>query len=679
MVLAYALTTFIVTLWIIKMIVKKTFIFKKSLLDVPLIVFLITQLISTIISLDTRTSLLGYYSRFHGGLFSSICYVLLYWAILANFKKMHVIKSINILLGSAFLVSLYAIAEHFGIDKSLWIQDVQNRVFSTLGQPNWLAAWIVALIPLTWALSVKSKSENLRFGLIRQVQMEWIYILLSLIFSITLIYTKSRSGYLGLIAAEIVFWGFSFMPKILSNRKKIKDLLHIFIIYHVSLLVIFSITGTPWTPSLRSIITGTTSPISTQTKAVIPALELGGSSSVDIRKIVWNGAINIWRHYPLFGSGVETFALSYYQFRPVEHNMVSEWDFLYNKAHNEYLNFLSTSGTVGFIAYFILIICSVLVLSNLHPLLFKKGFKHHSIISKNNPGLAHYEFDYFNIALLSGFASILVTNFFGFSVVCVALLFFIFPALAIAHQNDSSEDSTKAGSLSKIQLILISGVTLISLITASSIVRYWLADYNYAQGKLNSEYGNIVTGRKLLEKALKLSPNESLYWDELAQTDASIAQIFFQNQDIVNTKKFTDSAIKSSNKSILLNPNNVNILRTQAKVYIDLSVIDTNYLYKAGNILAQTIVMAPTEAKLFYNYAAILLKTNDMNKAIDILHKTIEMKPNYKNARHTLALILIEQNKKQEAKEQFEYIVKFIDSNDNQINEELEKLRAVEK
>jgi putative inorganic carbon (hco3(-)) transporter len=59
------------------------------------------------------------------------------------------------------------------------------------------------------------------------------------------------------------------------------------------------------------------------------------------------GAWELTKKYPLFGSGVETFAYSYYNVRPVEHNLVTEWDFLYNKAHNEFLNYAATTGFVG--------------------------------------------------------------------------------------------------------------------------------------------------------------------------------------------------------------------------------------------------------------------------------------------------------------------------------------------
>src|SRR5258708_7266451 len=78
-VVLYLITTLIVSAWIIQMIRTKKIIFRRTLLDIPLLVFLGTQGISTILSIDFRTSLLGYYSRFNGGFLSLLCYALLYW------------------------------------------------------------------------------------------------------------------------------------------------------------------------------------------------------------------------------------------------------------------------------------------------------------------------------------------------------------------------------------------------------------------------------------------------------------------------------------------------------------------------------------------------------------------------------------------------------------------------
>ncbi|KKP99309.1 MAG: O-antigen polymerase, partial [Candidatus Levybacteria bacterium GW2011_GWB1_36_18] len=79
--------------------------------------------------------------------------------------------------------------------------------------------------------------------------------------------------------------------------------------------------------------------------------QLGGTDSGKIRLIVWRGAIDVWKNNPIFGTGVETFAYAYYKYRPIEHNLTSEWNFLYNKAHNEYLNYLATTGVFGLLSY----------------------------------------------------------------------------------------------------------------------------------------------------------------------------------------------------------------------------------------------------------------------------------------------------------------------------------------
>ncbi|HBU22112.1 TPA: hypothetical protein DEB02_04170, partial [Candidatus Beckwithbacteria bacterium] len=81
------------------------------------------------------------YSRFNGGLVSTASYLTLYYAYISNLASPRFTKKfLKVTLTTALIVSLYGILEHFGIDEHVWIQDVKNRVFSTLGQPNWLAA-----------------------------------------------------------------------------------------------------------------------------------------------------------------------------------------------------------------------------------------------------------------------------------------------------------------------------------------------------------------------------------------------------------------------------------------------------------------------------------------------------------------------------------------------------------
>lgn len=594
MVLVYILTVLISGAWLTRCIIERKIIFRRTILDIPLLVFIGSQLISTLISIDPLTSLLGYYSRFNGGLLSTICYSLLYWAFVSNLDKKEALRSLYSLPTSAVLVSIYGVLEHFGIDKNIWVQDVQSRVFSTLGQPNWLAAFLVALIPLTW-----NKSK--------------IYYLISTLFFITLLFTGSRSGLLGLVAASVIYWG-----SILIKYKK--EYLKEFFIYNLIFVILFLIIQAPFT--FRQ--------VSAPTNA--PALETGGTESGVIRQIVWKGAIEIWKHYPIFGTGVETFAYSYPMFRPVEHNLVSEWDFIYNKAHNEYLNLAANTGSFGLLSYLILLGFSIFV------------------FIKNE-----------NYAFLAGYVSLLITNFFGFSVVPTQLLLFLFPALAIAMTEQSAKDTEHSQKIGNTQKIAVFFVLCTMLYVLSRIATYWYSDILYNKGKIYNSSGKPDLALKYLKKAISLEPNQPLFHNEIAGSYALLKQ--------------ADLAISQSQKATDLSPNNPNLIKSQFGIYIMLSSTNPNYLILARDTLTKAIDQSPTDAKLYYNLALTLARTKDTENAIKILEKTIELKSNYKEARLAYALLLINKGQNVEAKKQLEYILKNIDPKDDLTKQTFEGIK----
>src|SRR3989344_7426246 len=117
MMLTYGLTIVITTCWLLKMTRQNNWQLPRTPLDIPLFLFLISQIVSTIFSIDRHVSVFGYYSRFNGGLLSTLSYILLYYAFIANFPKEKLGTLLKSVLSSAVLVSLYAVAEHFGIDK----------------------------------------------------------------------------------------------------------------------------------------------------------------------------------------------------------------------------------------------------------------------------------------------------------------------------------------------------------------------------------------------------------------------------------------------------------------------------------------------------------------------------------------------------------------------------------
>ena len=450
MVLVYLLTIIITGTWVIKIINHKSLIINHTPLDIPLLLFLASQILSSIFSIDRHTSIWGYYSRSNGGLLSIISFSLLYWALVSNLNKVRVIKLLKIGLVSGAIISLWGILEHFGVspscvilrqelNASCWVQDVAARVFATLGQPNWLATYLGMLIFPAIYFAVTS---TVKVTSDKKLQLVTSY-LLPVILYLAFTFTYSRGATLGLIGGMAVFLTFYFVrntQKDSENQKirvsdiqkiRLSDLLiHPALRVLLSFLIINLIFGSALTRfDISKLLPTSTSKVeSPNTFEVSPnvtQLEAGGTESGQIRFIVWAGALDIFKHYPIFGSGVETFAYSYYQFRPIAHNLVSEWDFLYNKAHNEYLNYLSTTGIVGFGSYLFMIGTF---------LLWSIKYYISSIKQKNH----NTYYLILTTSLLASYISYLVSNFFGFSVVITALFFFLFPAMAFVITGSTS-------------------------------------------------------------------------------------------------------------------------------------------------------------------------------------------------------------------------------------------------
>ena len=397
MLLTYALTIIICTAWAIKMVLANKFIYKRTFLEIPLLLYLGSHILSTIFSIDPHVSLWGYYSRFHEGLLASTSYILLYFAAVSNLNKEDVYKIIKSSFAATIIVSVWGALEHFGYSPSCflvtgkfndacWIQDVKSRVFATLGQPNWMAAYLDILILTAIGFGLKLQTQNQKIQTnFKNLKIRIWSLGLILLFLSALYFTKSRSGYAGLAV------GLGVLVMFLVNiPNRIKILISILV------LVLGISFGIHWYQGLEPTPSGTI------------------TDSEAIRKPVWEGAIKVWQRYPVFGSGVETFGYSFYLDRPASKNLDSEWDFLYNKAHNEYLNLLATTGTVGFITYLLVIgaFC----------------FEMLKIVQHDTKVIPSATRDLV-LAIFAGWVTILVTNFFGFSVVIIGLYFFLIPAL----------------------------------------------------------------------------------------------------------------------------------------------------------------------------------------------------------------------------------------------------------
>jgi len=682
MMLTYGITIIIAASWITRMIAQNKPLIQKTPFDIPLILFLLSQILSTIFSIDFRTSVFGYYTRFHGGLLSTMTYLTLYYAFVSNINKTQAKTYLKTILASGFIASLYALPEHFGISPSClaitgqatvecWVQDVQNRIFGTFGQPNWLAAYLITIFAIPTAFIINNqKTLSLK---------NFSYYLLPITYYLTLVFTRSRSGLAALAVTYALFWLLTYLKQKGSLINKFSLFPWKIFLIISSLLVITSIiTGTQFSPSAQKLLKKFKTTNQTQSQPqpepvpkpqIGTQLETGGTESGAIRKIVWKGALDVWQNWFLFGSGVETFAYSYYNFRPQEHNLVSEWDFLYNKAHNEFLNFLATTGLVGLTTY----------------LLFIGWYTSWSIKSK----------DPLVTALIAGFWGLAVSNFFGFATVPVAILFFLYPAFALALTKTTTSYPLLAinYSLSKSylkkkkrrklkpkslpSLTTTQWLTLTALLIPSTYLLFILsksfrADAIFAKGKNLSDAGYLEQAIPQIQNALKLSPKEPLYHNQFAESLAKYTITLAQNQEASQAAQFAQLAISASDTAIKANKVHVNFYKTRAKVLLTLTQLDPNLLTPAQATLQKAIKLSPTDAKLIYNLGLTYLNIGDQQQALSLLSQAVNLKPNYEAARQQLALLLEELDQPNEAKTHWQYILEHINPKNKTALEKLQ-------
>lgn len=679
----YGLAIIVGTAWIVKSLAEKKVIFRRTFPDYALALFLISQILSTIFSIDVHTSWWGYYSRSHGGLLSTISYLVLYWAFVSNlFEQRYVHKMLIASIMSATLVSLYGIGQHFGVDAEYWVQNVRARVFSSMGQPNWLAAYLVALIPVSLSYFIFEKRLGYKLA----------YLFTTAIMFLSFLFTASRSGLLAIVIGMILYAALVYGKRV-HGEKTNEGLwsyltplllaggiivLYVFGYYkfapyalNLSLaLLAFSFlwlgyslfrTQRVWVGILGVIIVvmgffyfspeafrfGQTG-VAANSPTALPQ-EAGGTETGRIRFIVWKGAWDIFKRYPVFGSGVESFAYAFYQDRPLELLKTTEWDFLYNKAHNEYMNFLATTGAFGLGVYLFYI---------LHVLYFgyrsyvrigdlKKEKEEPLIVSKNKKQKSERELVFDEnyvvlllISIICGFVTILITNFFGFSVVIVAVYFFMFVALMaglLSHERPSWLYKTfvaRINSLNftfhKSQPFVYVGIVVVLLVSSYMLLQlfaYWFADIAFSKGRSYNRQGDIGQAHTKFVEAVALRQDEPFYYSELGWTQSNMVYSLMRQNDASTAAELAPLAEENARRAVEKSPNNINYWKKLADAYYNLSLFDEKgYAEKLSNAIDRTQTLAPTDVSTLLTLSTYYEHLGRLDDALRIVEQASKWK-----------------------------------------------------
>ncbi len=659
MLFIYLVTLFILFLWLTKMILLKKIILKKSFCDIPILLFFLSQLLSTFLSIDFHTSIFGYYGRFNGGLLSILSYLILYYVLISNYEdfgKNYLENLLRVIIVGSLIVIFWGLPAKFGYDLSCFLFSGQlnnscwtaqfkpaERLFSTLGQPNWLGAYLAITFFIGFYFFFKIKN-------IKYLLLSTLYLILNFL---TLLFTRSRSSLIAVGAGLLIFIPTYFF----LIEKNFKKILVIMLLLLITLRICKSgITQIDRFFDLKTYQTKKiTTPVKTEKKTAVINSDI--TESGDIRKIVWQGAIVLGKKYPLFGTGVETFAYAYYFVRPQAHNLTSEWDYLYNKAHNEYLNYFATTGFIGLGTYLLVISTVIIVfllkIFNFQFSIFNQFLNIKNLENENSIKNKNYKLKINDelknnlslllISLFSGYITILITNFFGFSTTVINLFFYLIPSfmLMVFSYEKIEEKKFLESSFNKTGQKI--GFTIVFLLFLSGliyIVRYWLADINYAQGDNYYKIGNYQSAAYYFKQALKLK-YEHVYEDKFSYVLANLAFISAYQKQIETAKRLVDLANYYNKKSLAASPQNSLYWKTKAKndyLFYQISQ-DPKKIVDGIDALKIAKKLAPTDPKISYSLSIFysLLADEEKNsktkkKYMDLSIKeakeTVDLKPN---------------------------------------------------
>jgi putative inorganic carbon (hco3(-)) transporter len=169
--------------------------FKPTAVDALVLLFFASNVVSSFASHYLHESLFG--------LAKLVVYVVAYYLFVACFQtnsKQRIIGAFATLALGALLVSLYGLYQYkMGVAPlATWedpsIEDKATRVFSTLGNPNLLAGYLVPIIPISFALSA--------IGFCRADRFRWLGLALlgvSAIILVATVLTGSRGAYIAFL------------------------------------------------------------------------------------------------------------------------------------------------------------------------------------------------------------------------------------------------------------------------------------------------------------------------------------------------------------------------------------------------------------------------------------------------------------------------------------------------
>ncbi len=318
--------------------------FRKFRILLPVLIFIIVLGLATLFSQSPYRSFWGSYARKMGYL-TWLHFFVFFLILFFNLKNNKQVKRIfKIILFSSLIIIIYGFCQFLNFDFVDWLEPPSQtfRIFSTIGQPNFLGSWLLLIAPIIIYFFInifhklkedKSPRQQLKAGLIMSL-------LFALVFSLVL--TQSRGAWIGLFLS---FFFFSIIYNFLQKQKRLALLLLILFI----LIIVFGVYVNCFPPQTNA----NDSFLLYRLKTLA---NLRNSVTGQVRFKDWQTAWSLIQEKFILGYGPETQSLNFPQYYAPEYALLEKINSYSDRAHNDFLDMLLVSGILGLISYLFLIV-----------------------------------------------------------------------------------------------------------------------------------------------------------------------------------------------------------------------------------------------------------------------------------------------------------------------------------
>jgi len=594
----------ILTLWAVKIMLKQEHRFIRTPLDYPILSYVLACTIAGLTSVHVLTSWMGFYGRYEG-LTTLYMYCLLFF-ISTNFIKTReqIMRFMYTVIIAAVCMSLYSIIQRMGLDPYAWGGvPTQQRVIGTIGQPNFMAAYVdmAFIIGLALLLNIKE--------IMWQGKYDWnkiydIVLMAGLIISIILIYigilfTQSRGGFMGLFAGAFLFFTLTRRDTALNKWKELS-----FLFFVIFLITLITSLNPDYSPLGRAAYEAGRMGEELG-KRETPILQYSAALS---RFETWKAGYKIIADYPLFGIGQEVLKMVYPRYETNKFRFYEGFHVKQDRCHNEVCDMGVTRGIITLFIY-------VWILSTF----FYLGVK-----------VARGEYDpqlkLFVASFLGASAAYLIQNQFSFGVVAITtLLWAMIGVTASVYVRAQPTDQAKPLDLSNMPWLIFAVVLMIALYLSYLSTVQFRADMHYKEGKSLADARRIDNALKEYETSLKISPYEGGTWTYLGIATLNLGQIS-QNAQLV------DKAIQIFAIANKIDPYNADNFHITGRAYFLISTPSGPNIDKVIDSEEKAIKIDPYYAEAYQIIGAVYERTGKLKEAAAMYQRTIEINPQISDA-----------------------------------------------